>query len=49
MYGYILLQWVMAKVSQEWVMACVPKFISAEQCAVILATPQNPQTNKMIA
>jgi hypothetical protein len=35
----------MAKVSQEWVMGCVPKFITAEQCAVILATQQNPQLN----
>lgn len=47
MYNYILNQWIMAKVSREWVMACVPKFITSEQCAVILATPQNPQTNSM--
>lgn len=47
MYNYILLQWVMAKVTMEWVMSTVPKFISAEQCATILATPQNPQTNSM--
>ena len=47
MYNYILLQWIMAKVTQEWVMSCVPKFISDEQCAIILATPQNPQTNVM--
>ena len=37
----------MAKVTEEWVMACVPKFINAEQCATILATPQNPQFNIM--
>ena len=30
----------MRKVTQEWVMACVPKFINDEQCATILATPQ---------
>ena len=47
MYNYILLQWTMAKVSREWVMACVPKFITAEQCSVILSTVQNPQANIM--
>jgi len=36
----------MARVSQEWVMACVPKFITAEECAIILATPQTPGTLK---
>jgi hypothetical protein len=30
-------------------MSTVPKFISAEQCAVILATPQNPQLNVVMA
>jgi len=45
MYNYIRDQWIMAKVSQEWVMACVPKFLTAEQCATILAMPQNPQSN----
>lgn len=45
MYNYILGQWRMAKVTREWVMACVPKFITDEQCATILATPQVPQTN----
>ena len=47
MYNYIMGQWIMAKVTQEWVMACVPKFLSAEQCATILATPQNPQLNSV--
>ena len=37
---YILNQWKMAKVSADWVMSCVPKFINAEQCAVILNMPQ---------
>ena len=46
MYNYILGQWTMARVSQEWVMACVPKFITAEECAIILATPQTPGTLK---
>jgi len=44
MYNYILGQWKMALVSDEWVMAKVPKFITVEQCAVILATPQTPGT-----
>jgi len=49
MYNYILIQWKMARVTQEWVMACVPKFITAEQCAVILATPQTPGTLSVTA
>lgn len=47
MYNYIMGQWIMTKVSQEWVMACVPKFLSAEQCATILATPQKTQLNSV--
>lgn len=35
----------MAKVTEEWVMDRVPKFITDVQCATILATPQNPQFN----
>lgn len=46
MFNYIRGQWIMAKVSREWVMACVPKFITEEQCAIILATEQNSQLNK---
>jgi len=42
MYKYILKQWTAAAVSQEWVMNCVPKFLTAEQCATILETPQTP-------
>lgn len=44
MYTYILNQWIMAKVTEQWVMDRVPKFITAEQCATILSTPQNPQS-----
>lgn len=44
MYQYIMNQWIMARVTEQWVMDRVPKFISAEQCAVILATPQTPGT-----
>jgi len=45
MYNYILKQWIMAKVTQEWVMSCVPKFINSDQCATILATSQVPQAD----
>jgi len=34
----------MANVTADWVMSTVPKFITSEQCAVILATPQTPGT-----
>jgi len=44
MYKYILGQWVMTLVTQDWVMSCVPKFITAAQCATILPTPQTPGT-----
>ena len=44
MYIYIRDQWIMASVTADWVMACVPKFITDVQCATILAMPQNPQT-----
>ena len=47
MYNYILGQWTMARVTAEWVMACVPKFITDVQCATILATPQTPGTLSM--
>ena len=48
MYNYILGQWQMARVTAEWVMACVPKFINDAQCATILATPQTGLTLKMV-
>jgi len=37
----------MANVTDLWVMAMVPKFITAEQCSTILATPQTPGTLSM--
>ena len=46
-YNYIRDQWIMAAVTADWVMACVPKFITDVQCATILAMPQNPQTRIM--
>lgn len=49
MYNYILGQWIMAKVTSDWVMAKVPKFISDEQCATILSTTQVPQSNVVMA
>lgn len=43
MYAYILEQWKVAAVTTEWVNACVvKKYITQEQCDVILATPQTP-------
>jgi hypothetical protein len=44
MYNYLLKQWIMARVSAEYIQDRVPKFITAEQCAVILETPQTPGT-----
>jgi len=44
MYQYLLNQWIMARVSAEYIQDRVPKFITAEQCAVILSTPQTPGT-----
>jgi hypothetical protein len=40
MYNYILGQWTMASVTATWVQNCVPKYITQEQCNVILATVQ---------
>lgn len=49
MYPYILGQWKMAKVTDEWVMSKVPKFITEAECATILATPQTPGTLSVVA
>ena len=43
MFEFIRLQWVMRKVSAEWVQAQVPRWITQEQANTILATPQIPQ------
>lgn len=42
MYEYIKGQWKMAKVTEEWVRKCVPRYITQEECNTILATPQTP-------
>ena len=42
MYEFIRLQWIMRKVTAEWVRAQVPKWITQEQVDEILATPQIP-------
>jgi hypothetical protein len=42
MYGFILNMWIMKKVTAEKVQSYVPKYISQEECDMILATPQNP-------
>lgn len=49
MYGYLLNQWIMARVTAQYIEDRVPKFISAEQCATILATPQTPGTLSAVA
>ncbi len=40
MYGFILNMWVMKKVTAEKVQSYVPKYITQEECDMILATPQ---------
>ena len=40
-YKYLLGQWKMRKVTAEYVQARVPKFITQEECDLILATPQD--------
>ena len=42
MYGFILNMWIMKKVTEVKVQSYVPKYITQEQCDMILATPQNP-------
>jgi len=42
MFEFIRLQWIMRKVTDEWVQAQVPRWITQEQADKILATPQVP-------
>jgi len=42
MYEFIRIQWVMRKVTAEWVLAQVPRWITQEQADEILATSQVP-------
>lgn len=40
MSGFILNMWIMKKVTAEKVQAYVPKYITQEECDMILITPQ---------
>lgn len=40
MYGFILNMWIMSRISAEKVQSYVPKYITQEECDMILATPQ---------
>jgi len=44
MYGFILNMWIMARVDATWVQKCVPKYITQDECDMILLTPQTPGT-----
>ncbi|MFC5468402.1 hypothetical protein ACFPPD_06695 [Cohnella suwonensis] len=40
MYNFILNQWVMRKIDEAKVQSYVPRWITSEQAATIIATPQ---------
>jgi hypothetical protein len=42
-YNFILNQWIMRKIDAVKVNSYVPKWITAEQAGIILATPQVSQ------
>jgi len=48
MYGFILNMWIMAKIDATKVQGFVPKFITQEECDMILATPQTPGTLSVV-
>ena len=41
MYGFILSMWMKQKADAVFVQKCVPRWITQEQCDVILSTPQD--------
>jgi hypothetical protein len=43
MYEFIRTQWILRKVTAEWVQAQVPRWITQEQADAILATSQVPE------
>lgn len=49
MYGFILNMWIMAKIDAVKVQSYVPKFITQDECNMILATPQTPGTLSVMA
>jgi len=40
MYGFILNMWIMARIDAVKVQSYVPKYITQDECNMILATPQ---------
>ena len=40
MYQFILNMWIMRKIDEAKVQSYVPRFITKEECDMILATPQ---------
>jgi len=43
-YQFVLNMWIMARVDETWVQAVVTKYITQEECDMILLTPQTPGT-----
>lgn len=48
-YQFVLNMWIMAKADEVWVQKCVPKYITQEECDMILLTPQTPGTLSVTA
>lgn len=44
MYAFLLNMYVTRRVSKEKIQSYVPKFITQEQCDMIIVTPQIPVT-----
>jgi len=40
MYGFILNMWVMGRINESKVRSYVPKYITEDECNMILVTPQ---------
>lgn len=40
MYGFILNMWIMKRIDEDTVRGYVPRFITEQECNIILATPQ---------
>lgn len=43
-YQFLLNMWIMAKITEVQVQAGVTKYITQEECNMILLTPQTPGT-----
>lgn len=51
MYGFILNMWIMRRIDAAKVQSYVPRYITQQECDMILATPQleEPQTTTVTA